>query len=248
MLDKKTPAEIEILREGGKILGNILKNLGTELKIGSTGLELDKLAEKMIIEAGAFPAFKNYHGFPNALCVSVNDTVVHGIPNNRPFVEGDIIGLDLGIKYKDLYTDSAITVGVGRISSEAQQLLFVTRKALDVGIAQLKVGNHVSDIGVAIEEFIKPYGYGIVRDLTGHGVGRYIHENPMVPNYDPGMKTEKMFPGLVIAIEPMIIMGGDYRVGTADNKWDVLAYDGSLTAHFEHSVAITEDGYIILTQ
>ena len=248
MLDKKTPEEIEILKEGGKILGEILRKLGAQVKIGRTGSELDKLAEEMIIAAGASPAFKNYRGFPNALCVSINETVVHGVPSSRPFVEGDLIGLDLGIKYKGLYTDSAITVGVGRIGAEAQQLLFVTRKALDVGISQVKPGNYVSDIGKAIEQFIRPYGYGIVRDLAGHGVGRDIHENPLVPNYNQAVNTEKMFPGLVLAIEPMIIMGGKHRVVVAENNWDVMAHDGSLTAHFEHSVAVTDKGHLVLTQ
>lgn len=248
MLDKKSPEEIKILREGGKILGSILKNLVSQVREGQTGTALNQQAEEMIAKAGGTPSFKNYHGFPAALCVSVNQAVVHGIPNDVPFKEGDLVGLDIGMKYKGLYTDTAVTVGVGRISAEAETLLFATKKSLEMAISKAKVGGYISDIGKAVEEFIKPYGYGIVRDLAGHGVGREVHEDPHVVNFDPGHKTEKMFDGLVIAIEPMMIMGGDWRVKTAKNGWDVLSKDNTLTAHFEHSVAITKQGPIILTE
>lgn len=248
MLDKKTNEEIKILRQGGKILGEIIRSLAAKVKTGQSGQELNEIAEKMILKAGGRPAFKNYKGFPTGLCVSINDTVVHGIPTGRPFQEGDLIGLDIGMEYDGLYTDTALTVGVGRISKAAQQLLTVTKQALNIGIEQVRPGNHISDIGRAIEKFIKPYGYGIVRDLAGHGVGRQIHEDPTVPNFNPGRKTEVMFEGLVIAIEPMIIMGGDHQVITAKNNWDVLASDKSLTAHFEHTVAVTADGHLVITE
>ncbi|MCD4760697.1 type I methionyl aminopeptidase [bacterium] len=248
MLDKKTPQEIKLLREGGQKLSEILHSVARQVKSGSTGKELNQLAEELIEKAGGSPAFKHYNGFPAGLCVSINQTVVHGVPNDQPFQEGDLIGLDLGMKYKGLYTDMAITVGVGQLSREAQQLLEITKQALDIGLAQVKPDNHISDIGKAIEKFIKPFGYGIVRDLAGHGVGRSVHEEPTVPNYNPGKKTEEMFEGLVIAIEPMIIMGGDYRVKTGENKWDVIAQDNSLTAHFEHTVAVTKDGHLIITE
>jgi len=248
MLDKKTPEEIKILREGGKILGNILRQVAEDVKVGSTGKQLNAKAEELIKQAGATPAFKNYHGFPAALCVSINEAVVHGIPTDKPLQEGDLVGIDLGIKYKGLYTDTAMTVGVGKISKEAQQLLTVTKQALDIAIDQLKIDGYISDIGQTIEKFIKPYGYGIVRDLAGHGVGRQVHEDPSVPNYYQGRKAVKIYDGMVIAIEPMLIMGGDWRVKTRENRWDVISNDGSLTAHFEHSVAITKDGNIILTE
>lgn len=248
MLDKKTPQEIEQLRQGGKILGEIIRSIAQEVKVGQTGIQLNKIAEEMIIKAGGRPAFKNYNGFPAGLCVSINQTVVHGIPSKQPFADGDLVGLDIGMEYRGLYTDTAMTVGVGKLSIEAKQLLEVTKQALVVGIEQVRPGNHISDIGRAIEKFIKPYGYGIVRDLAGHGVGRQVHEEPTVPNFNPGKKTEKMFTGLVIAIEPMIIMGGNYQVTTATNNWDVIAKDNSLTAHFEHTVAVTEDGYLIITE
>jgi methionyl aminopeptidase len=248
MLDKKTPEEIDILREGGKILGSILRQVGEDVQVGNTGQQLTAKAEKLIREAGGEPSFKNYHGFPDALCVSINEAVVHGIPSDEPFKEGDLIGIDLGMKYKGLYTDTALTVPVGKISKEAQQLLDVTKKALEIAIKQLKVGGYISDIGQTIEKFVKPHKYGIVRDLAGHGVGRQVHEDPSVPNYDTGKKSVKIFDGMVIAIEPMLVMGGDWRVKTRDNKWDVVSKDGSLTAHFEHSIAITKDGNIILTE
>ena len=186
MLDKKTPEEIKILREGGKKLGQILRQLVEETVVGNTGRKLNDQAEKLIKQAGGVPSFKNYQGFPAALCVSINDVVVHGIPTDKAFVEGDLVGLDLGMKYKGLYTDTAITVGVGRISPAAEKLLFATKKSLDLAINQLKVGAYISDIGQTIEQFIKPYGYGIVRDLAGHGVGRQVHEDPSIPNFYVG--------------------------------------------------------------
>lgn len=248
MLDKKTNLEIAILQEGGKILSQILRAVATEVRPGITGLELNQLAEKLIAEAKAKPSFKNYRGFPKALCVSVNQTVVHGIPNKQALQEGDIVGLDLGLKYKGLYTDMALTVGVGKISQEAQQLLKVTKKSLEIAISQIGPGKGLEEIGRAIEKFIRPHGYGIVQDLAGHGVGRAVHEDPLIPNYDTGQKLAKMFPGLVLAIEPMIIMGGDHRIAVADNNWNVNSQDGSLSAHFEHTVVVTDDGCVILTE
>lgn len=247
MLDKKTALEINALREGGKILHDVLYALAAKVQPGVSGAELNKIAEELIAQAGAKPSFKNYRGFPNSLCVSVNKTVVHGIPDKKPFQEGDIVGLDLGIKYKGFYTDMALTVPVGKISKAASQLLTVTKKSLELAISQVGPGKGIEEIGRAIEKFVKPYGYGIVEDLAGHGVGRAVHEDPLVPNYDTGQKLAKMFPGLVLAIEPMLIMGGNFRVETADNGWNVDSQDGSLSAHFEQTVVVTEDGCEILT-
>lgn len=247
MLDKKTALEINALREGGKILHDVLYALAAKVQPGVSGAELNKIAEELIAQAGAKPSFKNYRGFPNSLCVSVNKTVVHGIPDKKPFQEGDIVGLDLGIKYKGFYTDMALTVPVGKISKAASQLLTVTKKSLDLAISQVGPGKGIEEIGKAIEKFVKPYGYGIVEDLAGHGVGRAVHEDPLVPNYDTGQKLAKMFPGLVLAIEPMLILGGNFRVETADNGWNVDSQDGSLSAHFEQTVVVTEDGCEILT-
>lgn len=247
MLDKKTVQEIKILREGGRRLRDILDRLVALVRPGVSGQYLDQKAREGIKQAGGQPSFLNYKGFPAALCVSVNETVVHGIPTARALAEGDIVGLDIGMVYKGLYTDMAVTVAVGRVSAAASQLIAVTKKALDIGLAQVGPDKYIQDIGRAIEQFIQPYGYGIVRDLAGHGVGRAVHEDPLVLNFDGGEKNVRMFPGLVIAIEPMIIMGGDYRVEVAGNGWDVHSADHSLTAHFEHSVAVTKNGHLVLT-
>jgi len=248
MWDKKTPAEIKVLASGGKILADILKQLTTLVKPGVTGLELDAKAEALIKAAQAEPAFRGYRGFPNAVCVSVNSTVVHGIPNNIPFKAGDIVSLDLGLKYQGLYTDAALTVSVGRVTKAADKLIKDTAKALDLALKQVKPGNDINELGRAIESYIKPFGYGIVRDLAGHGVGRAVHEDPWVPNFDYGRDIGKMYPGLVIAIEPMIILGGDSRVVTASDNWGIESFDRSLTAHFEHTVAVTDTGCLILTK
>lgn len=248
MLDKKTAQEIALLQEGGHLLSGILDRLVLLVKPGRSGQQLDRLAAEWIRQAGGQPSFLNYHGFPATLCVSVNQTVVHGLPTARSFKEGDIVGLDIGMVYQGLYTDMAVTVAVGKISAEAKQLIAVTKKSLEIGIAQVGPDKHISDIGRAIEQYVRPFGYGIVRDLAGHGVGRQVHEDPLVLNFDNGQKSARMFPGLVIAIEPMIILGGDDRVETADNAWDVQSYDGSLTAHFEHTVAVTKNGHIIITK
>lgn len=248
MLDKKTSEEIKILREGGKILSDVLRRTADKAKIGATGVELDEFAESEIIKAGGKPAFKNYQGFPNTLCVSVNQTVVHGIPNDLPFQEGDLVGLDIGMEYKGLYTDMATTVPVGKISKANQKLLDVTKKALEIGIAEVAPGKHIGDIGAAIEKYVKQFNYGIIRDLAGHGVGREVHEAPMVPNYDPKDNIAEMFTGMVIAIEPMLVLGGDHNIVTAENNWDILSRDNTMTAHFEHTIAVTDDGHMIITK
>lgn len=248
MLDRKSAQEIKILRQGGQLLSAILAELVKLVQPGQTGIFLDQRAGKLIRAADGQPSFLNYKGFPASLCVSVNDTVVHGIPNDRPFREGDVVGLDIGMVYKKLYTDMAVTVPVGKVKPEVAKFIEITRQALQVGIRAVGPDKYIGDIGRAIEAFVAPYGYGIVRDLAGHGVGRRVHEDPLVPNFDPGAKLEKMFSGLVIAIEPMFIISGDHRVQTADNGWDVRSGDGSLTAHFEHSIAVIDKGTLVLTE
>ncbi|MCB9802517.1 type I methionyl aminopeptidase [Candidatus Nomurabacteria bacterium] len=246
-LDKKTSEEIKILQEGGHILALIRDQLAQMATLGVTGLELDAQAQKMIKEAGGKPSFLGYHGFPNALCVSINETVVHGIPNKQAFQEGDLVGLDIGMEYKGLYTDTATTVAIGKVSEKIQKLLEVTKNSLALGIDQAQVGNDIAQIGQAIEKYVRPFGFGIVKDLAGHGVGRAVHEEPFVPNYNPGQKIAKIPSGLVIAIEPMLILGGSDEVLTGSDNWAVNAADGTQTAHFEHTIAITEDGPLILT-
>lgn len=248
MLAKKTTEEIKILQEGGHLLAEIRDYLASQAKVGVTGLELDAIAEEMIKKADARPSFKGYQGFPNALCVSVNQTVVHGIPNKQAFVDGDLVGLDIGIEYRGLYTDTATTVAIGKVSSAAEKLLSVTKKSLDLAIAEVRPDNDISEIGRVIEKYVRPFGYGIVKDLAGHGVGHAVHEDPFIPNYYTGRKIAKMFSGMVIAIEPMLILGGTDKVYTGDDDWAINSHDDSLTAHFEHTIAVTDNGYLILTK
>lgn len=249
----KTEEEIEILREGGKRLARILAQVATHVRPGISALELDTIAEGLIRDGGDEPAFKHYKPalhmkpFPASLCVSVNSEIVHGIPSaNVVLKEGDIVSLDLGLKHKGLFTDHAITVAVGKISKKDQELLYVTKETLLVGIAAARGGNRVGDIGYAIEQFVKPHGYGITRDLSGHGVGRAIHEDPYIPNYGKAGKGELLKPGMVVAIEPMLNLGDDETVVARDG-YTVRTVDGSRSAHFEHTILITEGEPEILT-
>jgi len=249
----KSPPEIEILREGGRRLALVLRTLADTAKAGVTPKELDALAETLIRSGGDEPAFLNYQPdlakipFPATLCVSVNDAVVHGIPTDVPLKNGDIVGLDLGIRHKNLFTDAAITVAIGKISAEAKELMKVTREALEIGIREARPGNYTGDIGYAIERYIAPHRYGIVRELAGHGVGHEIHEEPYVPNYGLRGEGTKLKPGMVIAIEPMVTTG-EGAVRLARDKFTYLTKDGSLSAHFEHTLVITEGVPEVLTR
>lgn len=253
MIKLKTESEIAILREGGKRLAKILQELSSLVKPGVTTLELDQKAQQLIKELGDQPAFLNYKPkghklpYPAALCTSVNEEVVHGIPNNLPLVEGDIITLDLGLIHDGLYTDSAITVPVGKVSEEAELLISRTKQALEEGIKAIKLNGRIGDIGFAIEQFVKPFGYGIVRDLSGHGVGYGVHEDPYVPNYGLKNTGEKIEAGLVIAIEPMLTLGTE-ETDVLDDGYTIVTTDGRLAAHFEHTIAITKSGVEVLTK
>lgn len=256
MIAYKTQQEIEKLAEGGAILSRILDAVIAEVRPGVTTAELDLLAQRLMREAGGEPSFLHYQisrettPFNSAVCTSINAEVVHAPAHpGRVLKEGDIIGLDIGMKYKGLFTDMAQTVPVGRVSKDAYELMNVTREALMHGIEQVKEGNSVADISKAIENHVRTYGYGIVRDLVGHGVGHKIHEDPQVPNYYvPGTEKIKLKRGLVIAIEPMVTMG-DWRVLTLDDGWTCVTEDNSLAAQFEHTVAIDHEGVTrILTQ
>jgi len=242
----KSPEEIEIIAENGKILHNVLHTLAAHVKPGVTSLELDELAEQIISDAGATASFKGYQGFPGTICASLNDEVVHGIPDDRVLQNGDIISIDSGVYKNGFHSDSAITVAVGTISKEAQQRMDITKKALHMGIKVAKPGIHLGLIGYTIQTFVEKYNYGVVRELVGHGIGRDVHEEPSVPNYgrrDSGIIIEE---GLVIAIEPMITLG-DFRIKMNHTDWEVKTLDGKLAAHFEHTIAITEKGARILT-
>jgi methionyl aminopeptidase len=254
MVKLKTQEEIKILREGGKRHAEILKAVAKVVEPGISTKSLDDLAHKLILEGGDIPAFLGYtpegvsYPYPASLCVSVNDEVVHGIPHEDVILqEGDIVSLDLGLIHKGLITDGAITVPVGKISKELKQLLKVTKEALLAGIKAAEAGNTTGDIGHAIQDFVKPYGFGIVKILSGHGVGYSVHEDPYVPNHGkPGSGT-RLVPGMVLAIEPMLNIGKD-KVCATDDEYTYVTDDGLPSAHFEHTIAITEKGPIILTK
>jgi methionyl aminopeptidase len=254
MIIIKTPEEIKILREGGKRLAMILHKVKEKVAPGVSTKELDTYAEELIKEGGDSPAFLNYQPeganipFPASLCVSVNDEVVHGIPSkDRILEEGDIVSIDLGLKHGGLYTDMAMTVPVGTISASSVKLLKVTEQALQVGIESAQAGFTVGDIGHAIESFVQPHRYSIVEVLSGHGVGRHIHEDPYIPNFGKPNKGAKLVPGMVIAIEPML-NNGTKNVKIDKDEYTFRTADGKRSAHFEHTILITEKGPEILTK
>lgn len=255
MIILKTDREIKILREGGRILAETLNLLKERALPGVSFSQLEKIAVDYIQSKNAICAFKGYkpsnttEPFPSCLCLSVNEAVVHGPANKNTILkEGDILGIDLGVQYKGLYTDSAITIPIGKISDKNQRLLQTTEKALYKGIEQVKPGNYIHNISQAIQECVEKEGFSVVREFVGHGVGKYIHEDPPIPNFvnnnQPIIKLKK---GMVIAIEPMVNIG-DYLVETADDGWTVITKDRSNSAHFEHTVAVVEGGYQILTK
>jgi len=237
------------MAQGGKILGATIETLRAAVRPGISTGELDDVAEEFIrSHEGATPAFKGLYGFPGSICSSVNQEIVHGIPSRkRVLKEGDIVSLDVGVGYKGYFTDSASTVPVGQISAEAQRLLDVTQASLEAGIAAATVGNHIGDIGAAVQQVVEAAGFSVVRDLVGHGIGVEFHEEPQVPNYGKPKRREKLVPGLTIAIEPMVNVGAP-ATKTLPDRWTIVTLDGSLSAHFEHTVAITEDGPRVLTR
>lgn len=235
------------MRRAGQATARILKAVSEAIRPGATTLELDEIAEKMCVDSGIKPAFKGYHGYPKSLCVSVNEQVVHGIPSAERVLEaGDIVSLDFGVIVDGYYGDSAVTIPVGKISPKAKELLDVTRECLLEGIRAAAVGNHLFDISYAIQNYVEARGFSVVREFVGHGIGRSLHEEPQVPNYGPKGKGVALKEGMVLAIEPMINAGG-HAVRVESDGWTAVTADGSLSAHFEHTVAITKDGPEILT-
>jgi methionyl aminopeptidase len=249
MIQLKSAREIDLMAQGGKILAATVETLRAAVRPGISTGALDKIGEEFIrSHDGAIPAFKGLYGFPGSICSSVNSEIVHGIPSNkRVLKEGDIISIDVGVGYKGYFTDSATTVPVGEISADAKRLLTVTQRALDAGIAAAVLGNHIGDIGVAVQAVVEAAGFSVVRDLVGHGIGVEFHEEPQVPNYGKPKRREKLVPGLTIAIEPMVNIGGP-ATKTLGDRWTIVTLDGSLSAHFEHTVAIAEGGPIVLTR
>lgn len=242
----KSRDEITIMREAGRILAETLAMLVDRLRPGLVEKELDEIVRRQFRRRGVVPTFLDYQGYPATVCVSVNDEIVHGIPGEREIMDGDVVSIDLGCTYKGFVADSAVTVGVGEVSSEAQRLIEVTRESLWRGIAAARGGAHLGEIGAAIQDFVEGQGYSVVREYVGHGVGRQMHEEPQVPNYGKPDSGPLLRPGMVLAIEPMVNVGG-WRTKRDPDNWTVRTLDGSLSAHFEHTIAITDGEAEVLT-
>jgi methionyl aminopeptidase len=245
---RKSRKELEAMREGGRITAGCLGMLRESVRPGVTTAELDRLAEEYIVSRGGRPEFKGYQGFPASICASPNHMIVHGIPGPYRLKEGDIISIDVGVRYKGFVTDSATTVAVGEVPEEVRGLLEVTRECLEAVIRQMIPGNRLGDLGHAIQSVAEPRGYGVVRDLVSHGVGRRMHEEPQIPNYGEPNTGPRLQPGMTFALEPMITLGTWKILLDEQDGWSIYTADGSLAAHFEHTVAVTEDGPLVLTE
>ena len=243
----KTPSQIELMREAGRILAQVHDELEKIIEPGISTLEIDQAGEKLIRSFGCEPSFLNYNGYPASICVSVNEEVVHGIPSaKRILKEGDIVSLDAGVIYKGYHSDAARTHAVGKISTEAAKLIEVTKQSFFEGIKFAKAGNHLHEISNAIGKYAESFGYGVVRDLVGHGIGSHLHEDPEIPNFVQKSRGIRLVPGMTLAVEPMI-NSGTYRVEWLDDDWTVVTRDGKLSAHYENTILITEDGCEILS-
>lgn len=247
MIVRKSPAEVDRMRTANRLVAEVLDMLRGMVVPGISTVELDRAAEQQILGAGAVPAFKGYSGYPATLCASVNEAVVHGIPTSTPLVEGDIVSLDMGVVLDGFYGDSAVTLPVGDVPDRVSELLCVTKEALDRAIDAVQVNGHVSDIGHVVQRHVEASGFGVVREFVGHGIGVALHEDPQIPNYgDPG-NGPKLESGMVLAIEPMVTIGKP-SVKVLDDGWTAVTRDGSLAAHFEHTVAVTDLGPEVLTR
>ncbi|MFH1141442.1 MAG: type I methionyl aminopeptidase [Chloroflexota bacterium] len=242
----KSPTELLAMREAGRVVAATIQVLVSSLEPGMKTKKLDAIASREMRRLGATPAFKGYRGFPAAICVSLNQEIVHGIPGERVIREGDIVSIDMGAIVDGFYADAAVTAPVGKASPEGERLIETTRQSLEMGIRQAVVGNRVGDISAAVQLFAEGRGYGVVREYVGHGIGRALHEEPSIPNFGEPGKGSLLRPGMVIAIEPMLNVGG-WQTRVLEDEWTVVTADGTLSAHFEHTIAITEDGPQVLT-
>ena len=247
MIVRKSAAEVERIAAAGGILGECLDMLAAETAAGVTTAHLDDLAERFIREHGGVPTFLGYRGFPASICASPNDMVVHGIPDSYEVADGDILSIDVGVTLEGYVADSALTVPVGTVPAESRRLLEVTRESLEAALAECRTGRRLGDVSHAVQEVVEAAGYSVVRSLVGHGVGRTMHEDPQIPNYGPAGRGPRLEEGMVFAIEPMVNAGG-YDVVMGDDGWAISTSDGSLSAHFEHTVAVTDDGPRVLTR
>ena len=246
MISIKSKEEIKLMAESGKILAKIMKELKEKVKPGITTKELDRAAEALILKSGGEPNFKGYEGFPATLCTSINEEIVHVVPSERKLKEGDIISLDIGMKYRGFHSDMAITVPVGKARPEIQRLIRVTKKALKRGIKKAKVGNTFGDVGNTIQRYVEGQGFNVVRELSGHGIGRELHEDPKIPNYGKRKTGSEIKTSMVFCLEPMVTVG-DWKIKKAKDGFGYETVDGSLSAHFEHTIAIIKNGPQILT-
>lgn len=247
MIILKSKREIALMKEAGQLVARVREAVRQAVCPGVSTLELDRLAEEMITQAGATPAFKGYRGFPASICTSVNDQVVHGIPSARRLQEGDILSVDIGVIYQGYVGDTAVTVAVGQVSAAAEKLLRVTEEALEKGLAQCRPDAHLGDVSHAVQSWVEQHGLSVVRDYVGHGIGRTMHEDPQVPNFGQAGTGLLLRPGMVFALEPMVNVG-HWEVRTESDGWTVVTADGSLSAHFEHTVAVTDAGPEVLTR
>jgi len=246
MIPLKSEKDLELLRASGKILARIMPKLRQVLKAGISTREIDEIAAELIKKENAQPAFKGYNGYPANICTSINEEIVHGIPSGRVLEEGDIISLDIGINYQGYFTDAAITQGIGIIDSRKQKLIDVTKKALAEGIKKVKPGNCLSDISYAVQNYVESYGFSVVREFVGHGIGKSLHEEPEIPNFGLPHRGPRIKSGMVFAIEPMV-NAGTWRSKFLDNQWTAVTADNLPSAHFEHTIAVTDKGPEILT-
>ena len=247
MVILKQPSEIEKIRESNCIVAEILAELKEKVQEGVTTLELDRISEELVLKKGAKPAFKGYRGYPFSLCASINEQVIHGFPSQRMLTEGDIVGLDFGVYYHGYYGDAALTVPVGKISKEASMLLKATEESLERAIQEATVGNRLGDISAAVQKHVEAEGFSVVRNFVGHGIGRNLHEDPQIPNYGIRGRGVALKAGMVLAIEPMV-NAGTYKVRMLTDGWTAVTADGKLSAHFEHTIAITDHGPEILSR
>ncbi|MEI6831271.1 MAG: type I methionyl aminopeptidase [Candidatus Omnitrophota bacterium] len=247
MIPLKSEKDLQMLSRSGKILAGVMKKVRKFVRAGITTADIDRYSEELILKEKAIPAFKGYKGFPASVCVSVNDEIVHGIPGARVILDGDIVSIDLGVNYQGYFSDAAITLAIGRIQSDKKKLIEVTSQALDIGIKQCCVGNNLSDISHSIQNFVEGRGFQVVRQFVGHGIGQALHEEPEIPNFGKPHLGPQLKSGMVLAIEPMVNIGS-WEAQIAANGWTAVTCDGASSAHFEHTVAITDQGPVILTK